>query len=120
MPSSRFCVVSHWLWSPCSHMKQCPQEMLNGTTTRSPTARLSTPEPTASTTPIGSWPSTSPASMNGPSTSYRCRSDPHSPVEVTRMIASVGCSMVGSGTVIDAHVALSMPGQGLHLICSGR
>ena len=49
-------------------MKQCPQAMLKGTTTRSPIERLSTPEPTASTTPIGSCPSTSPGVMNGAST----------------------------------------------------
>jgi hypothetical protein len=49
-------------------MKQCPQEMLNGTTTRSPGLRLGTAEPTSSTIPIGSWPRMSPASMNIPRT----------------------------------------------------
>src|SRR5699024_4329068 len=49
--------------------------------------------------PIGSWPMMSPGLMNGPSTSYRCRSEPQIAVEVTRMRASVGCWIVGSGTV---------------------
>jgi len=41
----------------------------------------------------------SPSSMNAPSTSCRCGSDPQIPVEVIRTIASVGCSIVGSETV---------------------
>ena len=36
------------------HIQQCPQEMLNGITTRSPGEMCSTSEPTSSTTPIGS------------------------------------------------------------------
>ena len=32
------------------------------------------------------------------------------------MIASVGCSMVGIGDGVDAHVAPAMPCQGLHLL----
>ncbi len=36
---------------------------------------------------------------NGPSTSYRCRSDPQIPDEVTLMIASSGSLIFGSGTV---------------------
>jgi hypothetical protein len=79
-------------------MKQCPQEIWNGITTRSPTARSPTSAPTSSTIPIGSWPSTEPGSMNGPSTSYRCRSEPHSPDVVILMIASPGSSIRGSGT----------------------
>src|SRR6476620_1744470 len=37
--------------------------------------------------------------MNAPSTSYRCRSDPQMFVLVTRMIASLGSLIAGSGTV---------------------
>ena len=37
--------------------------------------------------------------MNGPSVSYRCRSEPHRPLEVIRTIASLGAWMTGSGTV---------------------
>ncbi len=49
-------------------MKQVPQETLNGTTTRSPTASSVTSDPTSAITPIGSWPRMSPTSRNGPST----------------------------------------------------
>ena len=69
MPCSVFWVVSHWLWRECSHIQQWPHEMLNGMTTRSPMSRWGTAAPTSSTTPIGSWPTTSPGSMNGASTS---------------------------------------------------
>src|SRR3954452_3768488 len=48
--------------------------------------------------PIGSWPRTSPRSMNGPRVSYRCRSDPQMLVLVILTMASVGCSIRGSGT----------------------
>ena len=48
-----------------SHMQQCPHEMLNGTTTRSPGAMPVTSAPTSSTMPIGSCPRMSPASRNG-------------------------------------------------------
>src|SRR5438105_5386895 len=40
----------------------------------------------------------SPLSMNGPRTPYKCRSEPQIAVEVSRTIASVGCSIFGSGT----------------------
>ena len=93
------CVVSHCEGRPVEHMVQCPQEMVKGTTTRSPGRTPVTSAPTSSTMPIGSWPMMSPAVMNGPSTSYRWRSEPQIAVEVTRMIASVGCWRIGSGTV---------------------
>ena len=65
MPWSRFWVVSHWLKSPREHIQHVPQLMLNGTTTRSPTCRVDTADPTSRTTPIGSCPTTSPGVMNG-------------------------------------------------------
>ena len=49
-----------------SHIQQCPQEMLNGITTRSPALMWLTSAPTSSTMPIGSWPRMSPSSMNAP------------------------------------------------------
>ena len=49
----------------CSHIQHVPQQTLNGTTTRSPTFSDVTAEPISSTMPIGSWPTTSPASMKG-------------------------------------------------------
>ena len=91
-------MVSHWDWRPWPHIQQCPQAIVNGITTRSPGAIWETSAPTSSTMPIGSWPSTSPLLRNGPSTSYRCRSEPQMPVEVMRTIASVGSSSFGSGT----------------------
>ena len=57
--------------------------------------------------------------MNGPSTSYRCRSEPHSPVDVTRMIASVGSSIVGSGTVSTRTSRLPCQVSAF-ISCSGR
>ena len=70
-----------------------------GTTTRSPTLSRVAPAPTSSTTPIASWPRMSPLSRYMPRTPYRCRSEPQIAVDVTRTIASVACSMRGSGTV---------------------
>ena len=47
-------------------------------TTRSPTAWLFTASYLFDV-PIVSWPRTSPHGLKGPSTSYRCRSDPQIP-----------------------------------------
>jgi hypothetical protein len=49
-----FCVVEHWEYSWSEHWSHQPQEMLNGTTTRSPGCRPGTSGPTSSTTPMGS------------------------------------------------------------------
>ncbi len=91
-------MVSHWVYSPRSHIQQWPQEIWNGMETRSPTFRSPVSPPTSTTSPIVSWPSTSPTAMNGASGSTRCRSEPQMLVVVTRMTASVGCWMTGSGT----------------------
>ncbi len=64
--------------------------MLNGSTTRSPGAMFVISGPTSSTIPIGSCPRMSPSSINGPSTLYRCRSDPQMFVVVILTIASFG------------------------------
>jgi hypothetical protein len=42
-----------------------PQKTLNGTITRSPTARFRTEEPTFSTTPMNSWPKVVPTRVSG-------------------------------------------------------
>src|SRR5690606_16700613 len=73
--------------------------MVNGTTTRSPFLRLVTALPTSSTMPIGSWPMMSPSFIMGTKPSKRWRSEPQMAVEVTRMMASEGCWMTGSGWV---------------------
>ena len=41
-------------------------------------------------------------------------------VEVTRMIASVGSSIAGSGDRVDAHVALAVVDDGLHELPARR
>ena len=51
----------------------------------------------------------SPASRNGPNSSYRCRSEPQIAVDVIFTIASVGCSMIGSGT--SSTVTFRLPCQ---------
>src|SRR4051812_27051427 len=76
-----------------------PQAMSNGTTIRSPFLKFRTSLPTATTSPIGSWPRTSPGFMAGRYMSYRCRSDPQMQVDVTLMTTSFGSSILGSGTV---------------------
>lgn len=48
----------------------------------------------------------SPTSMDAPSPSYRCRSDPQMLLEVTRTIASVSYSMVGDGIHTDVSPAM--------------
>src|SRR3954465_2437436 len=48
--------VSQGEKSPCWQNQHCPQEMVNGTTTRSPFLSLVTADPTSSTIPIGSCP----------------------------------------------------------------
>ena len=68
-PCSRTCVVSHCDWSPWPRMKQWPQEMLNGTTTRSPTAISLTSDPHRLDDSHRLWPRMSPSPRNGPSTS---------------------------------------------------
>ena len=77
-------IADHALASPHGHMKQWPQAMVKGMTTRSPGSRLVTSEPTSSTMPIGSWPRMSPSSKKGPHfvqvevrSTDPCRSHPH-------------------------------------------
>ena len=99
-------------------MKQCPQEMLNGITTRSPGLMCVTSAPTSSTMPIGSWPRMSPASRNAPEHLVQVqvraadagRRDPDD--RVGRLLDG----RVGDG--VDADVVRAVPGQCLH--CSRR
>src|SRR3546814_20210996 len=56
---------SHSENSFLSQKKHSPQAMLNGTTTRSPTFSRALPDPTSTTSPMVSWPSTSPDFMVG-------------------------------------------------------
>ncbi|PAV93655.1 hypothetical protein WR25_27236 [Diploscapter pachys] len=50
---------------PFLQNQQSPQLIVNGTTTRSPILRLVTSDPSATTSPMFSWPRMSPASMVG-------------------------------------------------------
>ena len=86
---------------PFRHCSHSPQVMVNGITTRSPTfrPRALASGPTSTTSPMGSWPMTSPAHIVGTSPSKRCRSEPQMQVVVILTIASRGCSILGSGTV---------------------
>src|ERR1700760_884334 len=63
----------------------------------SPTLILSTASPTAMTSPTFSWPKTRPSSKSV-RPSYMCRSEPQMLVAVIRTSASVGLSIVASGT----------------------
>src|SRR6187402_3403942 len=83
---------------PALQAPQLPHAIGNGTTTRSPTFRLETPRPSSTTSPMNSWPSTSPFSMLGTKPLYKCRSEPQIAVLVTRMMASRGLKIWGSGT----------------------
>src|SRR5207244_8418991 len=74
---------------PAVQLRQVPHAILNGTDTRSPMEIRSTPDPTSSTTPMFSWPSTMPAS-SGARPSYGCRSDPEMLAVVILITASDG------------------------------
>ena len=84
---------------PRRHCSHSPQQMVNGTTTRSPTFSALFSEPTSTTSPMNSWPMMSPDSMPGMKPSNRCRSEPQMAQLVTLMMASRGSSILGSGTV---------------------
>src|SRR5687767_7545509 len=80
------------------HMLQLPQAIGNGTTTLSPTCRLSTPLATSVTTPMNSCPRMSPFFIVGTYPSTRCRSEPQIAVVVICTMASREFSIFGSGT----------------------
>ena len=82
---------------PASQFLQNPHAMLNGSTTTSPTFTRTTPSPTAMTSPMFSWPSTLPVSTSV-RPSYMWRSLPQMFVVVMRTRASVGRSILASGT----------------------
>ena len=98
-------------------LRQVPQAMLNGTDTRSPTLIRLTAAPTSSTMPMFSWPRTLPSST-AVRPSYMCRSEPQMLVVVIRTIASVGSSIVGSGTSSTATLARTLVDDGLHFSSS--
>jgi len=85
-------------YSSFSQNQHDPQLIVNGTTTRSPSSNVSTSLPTSITSPVGSWPITSSARIEGISSLYRCRSEPRIAVAVTSIIASFGLTISGRGT----------------------
>src|SRR3954463_7018497 len=93
-------VFSQQEYSSAWQARQAPQAIGKGTTTRSPTRSLdpSTPGPTSTTSPMNSWPRTSPFSIVGTKPSSRCRSDPQIAVDVIFTTASRLLSIFGSGT----------------------
>ena len=60
-------VFSQQEYSSARHAAHAPHAIGNGTTTRSPTRSLpeSTPSPTSTTSPMNSWPMTSPFCIVG-------------------------------------------------------
>ena len=64
MPAFGF-EFSHTEYIPAAQALHAPQAIGKGTTTRSPSFRFPTPGPTSTTSPMNSWPSTSPFSIVG-------------------------------------------------------
>src|SRR3954447_7487622 len=93
-------VLSHSDHSSCSQYQHLPQPRKDGTTTRSPTFSLVVSGPTSTTSPMYSWPITSPSRMVGMYPPSRCRSEPQVVVRRTLRIASCGLTRVGSATVL--------------------
>lgn len=88
----------HDVCSPCRQNSQVPSDQANGATTTSPFLTVRTPEPTASTTPMNSWPMRLPTSL-GCIDWYGHRSLPQMQARVTVTRASVGSTIPASGTV---------------------
>ena len=65
--------------------------------TRSPGRTVVTADPVATTVPTASCPSTRPSGTSGTSPLRMCRSVPQMVTASTRMIASVGSMISGSG-----------------------
>jgi hypothetical protein len=91
-------VLSQSEYSSWRQYQHAPQEMKEDTTTLSPTWWRVTPGPTSTTSPMNSWPMTSPFSMVGMYPPSRWRSDPQVVVRRTRTMTSCSFTMTGSGT----------------------
>ena len=106
MSNSRTWVVSHWDMQALVAHEAVPAGDVEGDHHAVARAMWSTSEPTSSTTPIGSWPRMSPGSMNGPSTSYRCRSEPQMPGRGHPDDGVGGMLDRGVGHRVHAHVVV--------------
>src|SRR5205085_2908837 len=90
--------LSHADHNSRSQKKQRPHAIVKGTTTRSPILNFVMSGPTATISPMNSWPRISPRFRVGIKPSSRCRSEPQIAVSVTLTIASRGLRILGSGT----------------------
>ncbi len=88
--------LSHQAGWPDLHGPQAPQLSSGNTASRSPLRTVVTPEPTSTTSPEYSWPSTAPAGTPKIGSSEMCRSDPQMPHSPTLTTTSPGPG-VGSG-----------------------
>ena len=96
LPPMRFCGIQVVQYAGCADAQdgQCPQEVKVSTTVSPGTTRV-TAEPTASTTPVPSWPST-PGSGNGMWPAPMVRSVWQMPTAVILTWISVGCGSPSS------------------------
>ena len=100
---------------------QVPSDQANGATTRSPGFTVRTSAPTASTTPMNSWPIRRPVSL-GSIWLYGQRSLPQMQARVTRTKRVGRLDDPGVGDVLDADVAGAVHDSCFHrvLLLSGR
>ena len=87
---------------------------MKGTTTRSPTLSFLFSDPTSTTSPMVSWPRTSPLFIEGMTPSKKCRSEPQIAQAVTLMMASRAMLDLGIRHGVAANVVLAVPRQGFH------
>ena len=92
-------VARQWLGIARLQFAHRPHEVIAGTITRSSTARVLTAEPTSTTVPTASWPSTLPSVTAGTSPLRMCRSVPQMVVVSIRTTMSVGSTGFGSSTL---------------------
>jgi hypothetical protein len=91
-------VVVHWVGKRMRHHSQAPHEIEKGASTRSPFCTSRTAGPASSTTPMNSWPITTPGSSPVTRPWYWWRSEPHTALVVMRSTTSVGSMIRGSAT----------------------
>ena len=100
--------------SPVLQKKHSPQAMVKGTTTRSPTFSFLFSEPTSTTSPMVSWPRTSPFSIVGmtPSKMMQVGAADGAGGDFDDGVARVLDLGIGHG--LAANVVLAVPGQRFH------
>src|SRR3954451_20666552 len=97
-----------WVWcrhtcpAPSRHGPQRPQAQTKGTVTRSPTAQLRTPSPTAATVPANSCPGTCGTTTSGSCPDQACQSLRQMPLAPTRTTTP---SRAGDGSSTERTVS---------------